>query len=170
MDTMPELVPPFENDRLHQVLFQRDSQSGNNSHPLVVLNALPFNHLGVWAYIAFGFIVIASFMVICYMVYSCCYSAGQRQNYRNEPRTGERSGIVRIKSLRRPNALQQKEIHESRKPRWRRVLSTDGWLENGKKKYHMDGWKFLKRKSGWKWLLSKDYAGDIERSDSSVFP
>ncbi|KAF9563363.1 hypothetical protein CPC08DRAFT_816652 [Agrocybe pediades] len=39
------------------------------------LNARPFNHLGLWAYIAFGFVCLSMIAVFGYMVYTCYHSS-----------------------------------------------------------------------------------------------
>ncbi|KJA18219.1 hypothetical protein HYPSUDRAFT_967396 [Hypholoma sublateritium FD-334 SS-4] len=89
------------------LLVQRENimRSANDTGPHTTLQAAPFNRLGVWAYIAFGFIVLAVSTVLSYMIYTCCYSARQRQYYGNNTRAARRIGAVKIHSIDRHNAI-----------------------------------------------------------------
>lgn len=102
------------------LIAQRDIiiRSLNETGPHTTLQAAPFNRLGVWAYIAFGFIVLAVSTVLSYMIYTCCYSARQRQYYGNNTRAARRIGAVKIPSIDRHNAASR-----TRDKAWDHTLS-----------------------------------------------
>jgi len=45
------------------------------AHDGIYLERRPFNHLGVWSYLAIGCIVLTISTVTAYCIYSCCYKA-----------------------------------------------------------------------------------------------
>ncbi|CAA7268989.1 unnamed protein product [Cyclocybe aegerita] len=49
-----------------------------HSDHAINLPARPFTHLGVWAYIAFAFMLLAVTTILAYMIYSCCHTAKGR--------------------------------------------------------------------------------------------
>ena len=102
-------------------------RSLNDTGPHTTLQAAPFNRLGVWAYIAFGFIVLAVTTVLSYMIYTCCYSARQRQYYGNNTRAARRVGAVKIHSIDRHNASSG-----TRDKAWDRTLSRISGLDSTK--------------------------------------
>ncbi|KAH9483130.1 hypothetical protein JR316_0005232 [Psilocybe cubensis] len=54
------------------------SDPASHKPPLHILHARPFNHLSVWAYLAFAFIVLATTTVISYAIYSCYHSSRKK--------------------------------------------------------------------------------------------
>ncbi|KDR74373.1 hypothetical protein GALMADRAFT_250252, partial [Galerina marginata CBS 339.88] len=54
--------------------------AATNTRQVHTLEAKPFNHLSVWAYLAFAFIVLALVTVFAYLIYSCYHTAKGRMD------------------------------------------------------------------------------------------
>lgn len=122
------------------LLVQREiiGRSANDTGPHTTLQAAPFNRLGVWAYIAFGFIVLAVSTVISYMVYTCCYSARQRQYYGNNTRAARRIGAVKIHSIDQHSSISRTQGYQLDKA-WDRALSGIARVDKTKENAKLNG-------------------------------